>query len=86
MKLYPVAFLTLLGCVAPQPVIQTVTVKVPVSVPCLKVMPTKPDILPLDQVLALSDYEATIRLAQDHLKSLDYQQQIDAILPACVQP
>jgi len=69
---------------APEPVILTVEIRVPVPVPCISEMPTRPKIYSQAEILVLPNAEAAERLlAQDNvLKS--YVGEIEAVAGPCV--
>lgn len=73
--------LLLTGC-ATDPAIPTVT-KVPVMVPCVKEAPEKPQTVPEVEILAMSDYAATLTTWTERLLLRAYAEKAEAVIAAC---
>ena len=80
--------LLLLTACTQQPVIQTVTVRVPVAVPCVAQsdLPARPDIMLNQTLLSLDDYHAVLGAWIERGRLLDYSTQLEAILQVCIKP
>jgi len=76
----------LVGCAGQpvQPRIETVEVKVPVTVPCLPAeLPKRPAIADKAALLAMGDYDLVLELAAERDELLAYSGQLEAVVKAC---
>lgn len=71
---------------APEAVVRTVEVPMQVSVPCIKQTPQRPAFRTEAEILSSTDYDASFWLWEEWEKLTAYTGQLEAILPACVQP
>ena len=75
------------GCAAVQPRIETITetveVPVPVAVPCVQEIPSRPAVQSDAEILALSDYGAVVALRRRDLLMQAWAAELEALLAAC---
>lgn len=59
------------------------TVKVPVAVSCVKVMPARPPPLTEAALAGLNDYDFVVGITADWLRRKQYEAELEAVLEAC---
>lgn len=80
--LYTLALLTTLaGCQTCPP---TLEVKVPVPVPCVVQMPTRPALLTDAELARLPDAQLVLALRLQSIMAVDYAAQLEAVAIACL--
>lgn len=73
----------LAGCAVPSPRTETITVHVPVAVPCIDAVPTRPALVTDAELRAMSDYQLPLALWRDRLMRQGYESELEATLTAC---
>ena len=69
---------------APEPIVRTVEVKVPVPVPCVASMPERPAVNTLAEILAMANADAAGALMTQHNLLLGYAGELEALAGHCV--
>jgi hypothetical protein len=74
---------SLAGCSWP---VRTVRVEVPVPVPCVQDVPSRPMLYTEAEILAMDPYRATIATWRDRRLAVDHVGVLEAVLRACRSP
>lgn len=67
----------------PESVVRTVEVKISVPVPCVAVMPARPHVDTLADILLLRNADAALTLMTQHNVLLAYVGELEAVMAAC---
>ncbi|MDB5414469.1 MAG: hypothetical protein JWR10_2804 [Rubritepida sp.] len=68
---------------APEPVVRTVEIRVPIPVPCIDAVPARPAVNTLAEILALGNAAAAMALMEQHNLLLGYAGEMDGAVAGC---
>lgn len=64
---------------------KVVEVNIPVAVPCITEMPTKPEFISNEDLLKLKDGNFVYALHVDRLKRMGYEENLEALMTGCIK-
>jgi hypothetical protein len=83
IKYLPILLLS--GCWLQQPFVkpEIIEVQVPIIVPCISTLPTKPEFITNEQLLEMQDGNFVYSLYADRLKRIGYIRELESLLIGC---